>query len=405
MVTELLPDRSKALAVTAPWSVEFDKDVLGVVEDDLVVLGADNNLDRAVVLLGNLSGLERGLEGASGELGDPVVDGSEGRNNTRHGELGATLDVLDDESGPVVHLEVEGLGVVSVLDSVDPDKVDLALVLLGNGLDGVNVFLELLIIGVDEHVGERKTGLGVGWVVLAGNLVEESDRVVEDELLEDLDVGVLDAVDGEVGATVVELLVDNDGWGLNASDLGSLLVGGDTEEVVVTVLVSDGGESRSRSIGLGAKIGNNDDLVGGLEFFVVGGSDVANSGERLPRRGVECLVRNQCFRARKLFTRLLEHVGNNAISLAWASIGGGLAAPEDFQGPVLKTWSALLETRNEHPKRDNSRVASDTLRAAEVCLVNAIDLGEWDALLLQSGGSFLVLGSKGLAVSAPGGER
>lgn len=296
VLTELLPGRSKALAVTAPWSVEFDEDVLGVVEDDLVVLGANNNLDGAVVLRGDLSGLERGLESASGELGGPVLDGREGRNNTRHGVLGSTLDVLDDESGPVVHLEVESLGVVGVLDSVDPDEVDLALVLLGNGLDGVDVLLELLIIRVDEHVGERKTGLGVSGVVLAGNLVEESDRVVEDELLEDLDVGVLDAVDGEVSATVVELLVDNDGRGLDASDLGGVLIGGDTEEVVVTVLLSDLGESGSRSVGLGAKVGNDDDLVGGLEFLVVGGGDFANSGEGLPRRGWNAWSGTSAFR-------------------------------------------------------------------------------------------------------------
>lgn len=41
---------------------------------------------------------------------------------------------------------------------------------------------------------------------------------------------------------------------------------------------------------------------------------------------------------------------------------------------------------------------------AEVCLVNAVDLGERNTLVLQSGGSLLVFGSEGLAVSAPGGE-
>lgn len=285
VLTELLPSRSKALAVTAPWSVELDEDVLGVVHDELVVLGADNNLDVGVVLLGDLGGLERGLELAGGVLGDPLVDGGEGRNDTRHGVLGAALDVLDDEAGPVVHLEVEGLGVVGVLDGVDPDEVDLALVLLGDGLDGVDVLLELVIIGVDEEVGKRKTSLGVGWVVLAGDLVEKGDRVVEDELLEDLGVGVLDASGGEVCAAVVELLVDNDGWGLNASDLEGVGVGGDTEEVVVTVLFSDRAEDMGDRVGLGGEVGNNDDLVGLLELLVVGEGDLADGGESLPEKG------------------------------------------------------------------------------------------------------------------------
>ena len=41
---------------------------------------------------------------------------------------------------------------------------------------------------------------------------------------------------------------------------------------------------------------------------------------------------------------------------------------------------------------------------AEVGLINAVNLGELDALVLQFGGRFLVVGSEGLAVTTPAGR-
>lgn len=51
-----------------------------------------------------------------------------------------------------------------------------------------------------------------------------------------------------------------------------------------------------------------------------------------------------------------------------------------------------------------SGVALNTVVAAEVLLLGAVDLGESDVLLLEAGGSLLVLGGEGLAVTAPGSE-
>lgn len=49
------------------------------------------------------------------------------------------------------------------------------------------------------------------------------------------------------------------------------------------------------------------------------------------------------------------------------------------------------------------RVTLNTIVFAEISLLSAVDLGELDVLLLEGGGSLLVLGGEGLAVAAPGG--
>lgn len=49
------------------------------------------------------------------------------------------------------------------------------------------------------------------------------------------------------------------------------------------------------------------------------------------------------------------------------------------------------------------RVSLDAVLLAEVGLLGAVDLCELDVLALELGGCFLILGSEGLAVAAPGG--
>lgn len=62
--------RSKALAVSAPGSVELDQDLLLGVEDHLFEVLADDDLDGLIVGFGDGGGLEEGLELAVGDLGD-----------------------------------------------------------------------------------------------------------------------------------------------------------------------------------------------------------------------------------------------------------------------------------------------------------------------------------------------
>ena len=54
LLTELFPNWGKLLAVSAPWGVELDKDILGWVHDDFLELLSDNNGDWIIVRLWNL---------------------------------------------------------------------------------------------------------------------------------------------------------------------------------------------------------------------------------------------------------------------------------------------------------------------------------------------------------------
>jgi len=59
--TELIPDWGKLFAVTAPWSVEFDEDILGWVVDNLLVFSSDDNNNVTLNIWGS-SGFEMGFD-------------------------------------------------------------------------------------------------------------------------------------------------------------------------------------------------------------------------------------------------------------------------------------------------------------------------------------------------------
>lgn len=61
--------------MTAPRSVIFNKDIILVVEDEVVKLFSNNNLDWLRVVLGNISRLETSFNLASFELINEVFDG------------------------------------------------------------------------------------------------------------------------------------------------------------------------------------------------------------------------------------------------------------------------------------------------------------------------------------------
>lgn len=134
---------------------------------------------------------------------------------------------------------------VTELDGVDPDEVDLAPELRSNGTDGVEVLAELLVGGVDEEVRKRLAAGGVGLVVLRTDLVDDGDGELLDPLLNLLRGGRGDGV-GELGLGLIEVTEDDDCRGSNASGLRDGLVGRETEQVVVTVLVRGRAEFRSR---------------------------------------------------------------------------------------------------------------------------------------------------------------
>ena len=107
-------------------------------------------------------------------------------------------EVLDDEAGPLRLTEVESTGVVAVLDGVNPDEVDLALVLASNGLEHVDLLSVLLVGGVEEEVRERLAARSVDLVVIRADLVDDGDGEVTNPVFDVADeraangVGVFD---------------------------------------------------------------------------------------------------------------------------------------------------------------------------------------------------------------------
>ena len=157
-LTELLVLGSKRLAVTAPGSVELDQDILVGVHDNFVVILGDNNGDGTVVLLGDGLGLDAGVDLAGDKVVKELGNLLCGEVSALEGELLVLLSVLDGESGPLADLEVEVASVLTKGLCVDGGEVDLALVLLGDRLEGSSESLTLLG-SLGEDVGEGNAGL------------------------------------------------------------------------------------------------------------------------------------------------------------------------------------------------------------------------------------------------------
>ena len=146
-------------AVAAPRGIELKEDILLIVLDNLIVVMRHHDRDRAVLLLGHGLALDARLDLA----GHVFVDK---RTHVLlrellglvEGELLVLGHVLDGEGGPLVDLEVQVAGVGAEGAGVDGGEVDLALVLLGDGLQGVGQLLALLS-GRGEDVCQRKAGL------------------------------------------------------------------------------------------------------------------------------------------------------------------------------------------------------------------------------------------------------
>lgn len=157
-LTELLVLGSKGLAVTAPGGVELNQDILVGVHDNLVVVLGNNDGDGAVVLLGDGVGLDAGVDLAGNERVKELSNLLLGEVSALEGELLVLLGVLNGEGGPLANLEVEVTSVLAECLGVNSSKVDLALVLLGDRLEGGGKSLTLLG-SLGEDVGEGDTGL------------------------------------------------------------------------------------------------------------------------------------------------------------------------------------------------------------------------------------------------------
>ena len=81
-------------------TIELDEDVLGVIEDDALEVGSDEDDDGSVVVLGLGLRLEGGLEGAGKEAAEVLLQriGGNGRGLGEH-EVLVGLAVLNDDAG------------------------------------------------------------------------------------------------------------------------------------------------------------------------------------------------------------------------------------------------------------------------------------------------------------------
>ena len=148
--------------MSAPWGVEFEEDVLLVVDDDVLVVLRHNNGHGTFLLLGDGLRFDAWLDFASHEVIDELANLllAEVLDVSLFGEreLLILLGVLDGERGPLADLEVEVASVLAEGLGVDGCEVDGALVLFSDGLEGFGERLALFG-SLSEDVCERDAGL------------------------------------------------------------------------------------------------------------------------------------------------------------------------------------------------------------------------------------------------------
>ena len=345
--TDLIPLGGELLAVAAPGGVEHDEDVLVVVDDNVIVGLADDDLDVAVVLRGGLLRADVGDKLTLGVLLDELGDVGRGQLLVGGEDVVlAHLAVLDGEAGGGGR-EAKGLGVLAPAVAVELGEDDLGLVVLGNGREGGGD-LALLVVGVvDEEPREGEVLLDVLLEVLGADLADEGQGLALDEVND----GLGGDLAGERNLSLVEVAVQ-----------GDLAVSGTGEDAGVDVL-AEGRASLLDLGGLGGVRGGVDDEAetggGGLEGLESGGV----GGDDVGRLGV------------------LDHSLDDGIGLAGVLVlGGGAILVDELDG----------------------REALDAVGGAEVAVLSAVNLG--DLVLASELLSGLVkLGRKGLAVAAPGG--
>jgi len=83
---------------------------------------------------------------------------------------------------------------------------------------------------------------------------------------------------------VIETAVDHNSRGGNTRSRNGLRVRGNTKEIIVAVLLRCRTELRCRSFGSRGNVGDDNNLIGILEFLKVGGCDLRNRRKGLSGR-------------------------------------------------------------------------------------------------------------------------
>lgn len=146
-------------AVSTPWGVKFDENIMIILQNDLFVIVGYNDLNGALLLLGNGLRLDAWANLAIYEVLNEFA------NIIMcyllvlvEGELLVLDGLLDCKCGPLVNLEVQIASVCAESLSVNCRKADGSFVLLSERLEGLRQFSALLW-GFSEDIGEGDTSL------------------------------------------------------------------------------------------------------------------------------------------------------------------------------------------------------------------------------------------------------
>jgi hypothetical protein len=147
------------LAVTAPWGIELNQDVLLVIEDNLIVVLGNDNGNWSILAFWNGLRFDAGLNSTRHKVVNKLSDilGAKLLGLVER-ELLVLDSLLDSKCGPLANLKVEVSAVLAKGLGVNGSKVDLALVFLSDWLELLRQGFTLFW-GFGEDVGEWETGL------------------------------------------------------------------------------------------------------------------------------------------------------------------------------------------------------------------------------------------------------
>lgn len=153
-ITELFPDRGKSLAVTAPWGVVLNKDILSGVPDNLLPGGSNNDSDGALSLGLSLR-LKMGLKGTRFEVVDPVLDAldGDGRKVTTVDELLhflAGAEETESRGGSSINTDELSKTSLDTVFSARDNEEDLTVHDLGSFSEDLDVSSSS-IVGEEDH--------------------------------------------------------------------------------------------------------------------------------------------------------------------------------------------------------------------------------------------------------------
>ena len=140
-------------AVTAPWGIEFEKNIIVVVQNDFLVIVGYHDLDRALLLLRNRLRLDAGVNLALHKLLDESADlVVRDFLGLVKGEFLVLESLLDSKCGPFAIFEVEVTSVCAECLGINGGEAEDPLVLLCQWLE-FNCQFSPLLWGFSEYVG------------------------------------------------------------------------------------------------------------------------------------------------------------------------------------------------------------------------------------------------------------